>query len=513
MNIPSTPARRLCAAASLVAAAGVAASVLVAAPAQAGTPADPPANGMPAPTPGFPLPTSHSQAAYAPESAFTAKWTRADAKQIMAQAGTAAPFGGNSLHPDVTMPEIPRDFPVMKDPNGGQVWVWDTWPLTDESGNQVSYKGWDVVFSLVADPKAGYSFDERHFNARIGYWFRPAGHPESDWVYGGHLFRDGTTLGKAEWSGSTRILEGGKLATFYTAVTDYPGTGAPMKSVIAKSEGRLKADAKGVSIEGFTKHTQLLEPDGKMYQTGGQNRYYAFRDPYTFEDPAYPGKTFMVFEGNTGGKAGELQCSAADLGGSGEDPKAVSDSGARFQAANVGLAVADSKKLDSWKLLPPILSANCVNDQTERPQIFIQNEDGRNKYYLFTISHQFTYAAGLRGPDGVYGFVGDGIRSDFQPLNNSGLALANPTNLSVPSWDPAANPRQFQSYSHYVMPGGLVESFIDNVDGRRGGTLAPTVKLNFKGGVSQVDRSFGRNGLGPYGFIPSNIQAGGNGHY
>jgi len=96
---------------------------------------------------------------------------------------------------------------------------------------------------------------------------------------------------------------------------------------------------------------------------------------------------------------------------------------------------------------------------------------------------------------------------------NSGLALANPTNLSVPSWDPAANPRQFQSYSHYVMPGGLVESFIDNVDGRRGGTLAPTVKLNFKGGVSQVDRSFGRNGLGPYGFIPSNIQAGGNGHY
>ncbi|OFI38922.1 levansucrase [Arthrobacter sp. SW1] len=507
MNTHSTPARpvparRLRAAASL-AGAGVAASLLLAAPASAAQ----------EPVPGFPPPTEHTQKAYAPESGFTAKWTRADAKQIMAQAAPETPFGGNSLHPDVTMPEIPRDFPVMKDSSGDHVWVWDTWPLTDESGNQVSYKGWDVIFSLVADPQAGYTFDERHFNARIGYWFRPAGQPESEWVYGGHLFPGGTTLGKAEWSGSTRIFDGGKLATLYTAVTDYPATGAPMKSVIAKSEGKLKADAKGISIEGFTKHTQLLEPDGKMYQTGAQNRYYAFRDPYTFEDPAHPGKTFMVFEGNTGGKAGELKCTEADLGGSGEDAQAVTDSGARFQAANIGLAVADNSKLDSWKLLPPVLSANCVNDQTERPQIVIRNEGGKNKYYLFTISHQFTYAAGLRGPDGVYGFVGDGIRSDYQPMNNSGLVLANPTNLSVPSWDPAANPRQFQSYSHYVMPGGLVESFIDNVDGRRGGTLAPTVKIDFAGSTSRVDRGFGNNGLGPYGFIPSNIRTGGNGHY
>jgi fructan beta-fructosidase len=43
----------------------------------------------------------------------------------------------------------------------------------------------------------------------------------------------------------------------------------------------------------------------------------------------------------------------------------------------VGLVVADNKDLTKWSFLPPVLSANCVNDQTERPQIFIQNEGGK----------------------------------------------------------------------------------------------------------------------------------------
>ncbi|HEU4668648.1 MAG TPA: glycoside hydrolase family 68 protein, partial [Arthrobacter sp.] len=186
---------------------------------------------------------------------------------------------------------------------------------------------------------------------------------------------------------------------------------------------------------------------------------------------------------------------------------------------NVGLAVADNKDLTKWSFLPPILSANCVNDQTERPQIFIQNEDGKTKYYLYTISHQFTYAAGMRGPDGVYGFVGDGVRSDYQPVNNSGLALGSPTDLNLPANNPSGtissqqNGRQFQAYSHYVQPNGLVQSFIDNVNGVRGGSLSPTVKINFKNGVTQVDRSFGNNGLGPFGYLPTNVRVGGEGHY
>lgn len=141
-------------------AATLAVSAFLAVPAaQANEPSDPPAvQQMPAPAPGFPLPTQHTQQAFDPASDFTSKWTRADARQIMAQSDSTVAPGANSMSPDVTMPEIPQDFPAMND----DVWVWDTWSLTDENANQISYKGWDVIFSLVADRHAGYGFDQRH---------------------------------------------------------------------------------------------------------------------------------------------------------------------------------------------------------------------------------------------------------------------------------------------------------------------------------------------------------------
>ena len=58
-----------------------------------------------------------------------------------------------------------------------------------------------------------------------------------------------------------------------------------------------------------------------------------------------------------------------------------------------------------------------------------------------------------------------------------------------------------------------MQSFIDNVIGVRGGSLSPTVKINFRTGVSAVDRSFGQNGLGPFGYLPTNLRGGGAGHY
>ncbi|MCM3500156.1 glycoside hydrolase family 68 protein, partial [Staphylococcus capitis] len=97
-----------------------------------------------------------------------------------------------------------------------------------------------------------------------------------------------------------------------------------------------------------------------------------------FTDPAHPGKTYMVFEGNTGGPRGARTCTDADLGYAPNDPNredlnAVMNSGAVYQKANVGLAVATNPQLTEWKFLPPILSANCVDDQTERPQIYLKD--------------------------------------------------------------------------------------------------------------------------------------------
>ncbi|MEU7378011.1 glycoside hydrolase family 68 protein [Streptomyces albidoflavus] len=458
------------------------------------------------PNPGTPIPVKRSQRAHDPEADFTARWTRNDARQILGQSDLNALGQENSLPEALTMPRIPEDFP---DTNA-DVWVWDTWPLTDGEGNQVTYQGWDVIFSLTAERNAGYTFDERHTHARIGYFFRPAGIPADErpenggWTYGGDVFPDGASLGAAEWSGSTRIFPNGEIKVFYTAVDFDPGN-----AVISLAEGSISADDSGVSFDGFAseQHTPLLEPDGEWYQTAEQNEFFNFRDPYTFTDPAHPGQTFMVFEGNTGGEEGEYECQPGDLGYRPGDPNAesleeVRATGANFQVGNVGLAVADNEDLTEWHFLPPILSANCVNAQTERPQIFIKH----GKYYLFTISHAYTYAEGLRGPDGLYGFVGKGIRSDYQPLNKSGLALGNPTNLNLSSDDPEQNPRQFQAYSHYVMPGGEVTSFIDNVNGRRGGSLAPTVRIQLNGSFSRVDRQYGFRGLGGYGDIHGNVE-------
>ena len=498
--------------------------------------------------PGFPAPSIHSQQAHDPESDFTARWTRADALQIRAMTDPAAPAGENSMPEEYTMPEIPQDFPVLVDDEGTQVWVWDTWTLTDEHSNQLSFKGWEVIFSLVADSTAGYTFDDRHTHARIGFFYRPADVPADErpanggWTYGGHVFPDGAAGAifedqsfstVTEWSGSTRIMEGNKLRMFYTAVAFYRDANdqeiQPADPRIVQTELRIFADEDGVWLTGARDQHQLLVPDGTYYQTREQNAFVNFRDPFTFEDPnAEDSPTYMVFEGNTGGERGSVPCTAEDLGYREGDPYAeapetVTASGANFQMANVGMAVAENKAMTQWRYLPPILSANCVNDQTERPQIYVQG----SKYYLFTITHRHTFARGpdtdstdprywyLDGPDGVYGFVGNGIRSDFQPLNEgSGLALGNPTNLNYAvgtpaSPDPFQTAHAFQSYSHYVMPNGLVESFIDaigNPDVRRGGTLAPTVKLNIAGTSAVVDRSYGDDGLGAYGDIPANAE-------
>ncbi|RYU12888.1 glycoside hydrolase family 68 protein [Nocardioides iriomotensis] len=496
MNLRINPRRTV---ATLTAAAAVVTGVVLTGGAASSTPGvDHPAE----------TPTDHTGQAYPVESSYTMKWTREDVQRIMSQHNdpTAGP-GENSLSDQVSMPDIPSDFPAMKDENGDPVWVWDTWPMTDEHGNQYSYKGWDVIFSLTADSKAGYTFDDRHVNARIGYWFRKKNRADDQWIYGGNVFGDRTPAHKAEWSGSTRIYPDGTIKLFYTDL-DFADRNKP-KAVIAMSEGRINADQDGVSFHGLDETTPLLEPDGVRYQNVEQNAYFNFRDPFTFEDPAQPGKTFMVFEGNTAGQKGDYQCQQSDLGDSGETPEDVTARGANHQMANIGLAVAENDDLTEWRYLDPILSANCVNDQTERPQFVIEKVNGEWQYYLYTISHAFTYAAGLRGPDGVYGFVGDGIRSDFKPLNGSGLALGNPSNLNYSPTDDRKNTRQYQSYSHYVMPDGLVESFIDNVDGRRGGTLAPTVRIDVEGTTSVVDRNVGDDGLLPYGFIPTNRSAGG----
>ena len=109
----------------------------------------------------------------------------------------------------------------------------------------------------------------------------------------------------------------------------------------------------------------------------------------------------MVFEGNSAMPRESAQCTEEDLGYRDGDPHAetvdeVNASGAPYQIGNIGLAKAKNDDLTEWEFLPPILSANCVTDQTERPQFVFK--DGKS--YLFTISHRGTFAARHRRPRG-----------------------------------------------------------------------------------------------------------------
>jgi levansucrase len=413
-------------------------------------------------------------AVYPPEDDFTAVWTRAQALKVKSD-------------PTNTKPRIAPGFPIMSN----DVWVWDTWPMTALDMKPISYKGWHVIFSLTA-PRT-VPFGDRHWWARIGYFYSRDG---KSWRYGGHLFPTGTSFGSREWAGSA-VLTGTQLNVFYTAsgADDAPpGESQNPLQRLAHTSGQIRADSNGVWFTGFRNHRIILEPEGEMYQTLDQSRagpiIYAFRDPFVFRDPA-DDAVYLLFEGNTGGTAGTHTCGATESGPVPPGHTVPADS--RFYTGNIGLARATQANLRRWELLPPLLSANCVNQQTERPHLVV--EDGR--YYLFTISHMFTFAPGLTGPDGLYGFLGDGLRSDYKPLNASGLVLGNPDDAPV------------QQYSEYTMPNWLVESFIDTLPTPPGeppifgGTLAPTLRLEPDGA-----RTFFVETL-DFGYIPAMRNVGG----
>jgi levansucrase len=422
--------------------------------------------------------------AYAPEDDFTATWKRADALKVRRD-------------PTNTKPRIPADFPVMNT----QLWVWDTWPLVDLEGRPVSYRGWQVIFSLVAPRNIG--FQQRHQVATIGYFISRDG---KSWAYQGEVFPGGRTaaLGTRQWAGAATLV-GRTIHLFYTAsgtreglpfdeaLNDEDWLFTDTEQRIAHATARLSVDEDGPLFRGqqFRDSTIVARADGDMYQTVEQSRgapiIYAFRDPFLFRDPEDE-QIYLLFEGNTANRAGSYQCTRRDLGplppGHQVPPEA------NLYTGNIGLAAVSGRNLNDVELLPPLLSANCTNQQTERPHLVIR--DGH--YYLFTISHTGTYAPGLTGPDGVYGFFGDSLRSSYAPLNGSGLVLGNPEDAP------------FQQYSEYVMPNGLVESFIDEVplgddvsQTRSGGTLAPTLRLELEGADTYFVQSLG------YGEIPAMV--------
>ena len=382
-------------------------------------------------------------------------WTEAQAEGISRSADTVAPV----IRPPETDP-------------AESVHVWDTWLLRDRNGGMATVDGYRVAFSLTAtsDLLPG----KRHDVAEIRYFYSRDGRR---WHDGGPAF-DGGSLGQRQWAGSA-LYDDGDVYVYYTAAGDgdAPELTYTQRPAVAHG-GRLVGTADGLTVDGEWDHEVLFEPDGTWYETGEQSRgmMYTFRDPWFFEDPA-TGRAYLLFEANTPVPAGSDAC-----GG---------DAAAQEFNGSVGVAASPSGDPLEWELRPPLLDAVCVNQELERPHVV--PTDGR--YYLFVSSHMHTFAPGIDGYDGLYGFVADSFRGEYRPLNGSGLVVTNPATAPFQAYSWMAFPHReevlVQSFFNYFDFDGesldeVAELSVPEQRRRFGGTLAPTVRLSVDGDRSQV---------------------------
>jgi levansucrase len=413
----------------------------------------------------------------------TPAWTRAQAAGVRRTEGTVAPI----LYP----PERPVDPDLH---------LWDTWLVRTPAGAVADVGGYRVIVALTAgsDLLPG----KRHDVATLRFFYSADGR---SWETGGRVFPASEPLGQRQWAGSAVLFppgegprggsdaggadgasagpdgrdDAGDLVVYYTAAGERDAPELTYGQHLAAASGaRLRAVDGEVRVEGPFEHRSLLCADGTHYEREAQSRgmIFTFRDPWYFEDPA-DGETYLLFEGNTPVPEGSDAC-----GGD-----------ARRQEFNGSVGLAHSPTGDplAFELRPPLLDAVCVNQELERPHVVVR--DGT--YYLFVSSHRHTFAPGLDGLDGLYGFAADSLRGAYEPLNDSGLVLANPANAPFQAYSWLAYPHReellvtsFVNYTEYDRESLDDVAFLPESEQRRrfGGTLAPTVRLRLDGRRTRV---------------------------
>jgi levansucrase len=317
--------------------------------------------------------------------------------------------------------------------------IWDAWPVQTRDGNPWIFRDGVQLWMALAAPRFDDP-DERHGHARI-HLFR---HEGGKWFPLGPAMPDGFSPGSREWSGSA-IFDAGEMILYFTATgrrgEASPGFEQRMFSVRARPTGLGQ-------LTGWRDLREVIPPDPAFYMptTGGGaiGTIKAFRDPAYFRDPA-DGRHHLFFAGSLAGSA------------------------SLFNGV-VGVASAPADRPDDWTLAPPILSADGLNNELERPHVVHHH----GLYYLFWSTQRHVFNPdGPTGPTGLYGMVGDRLDGPWRPLNGTGLVFANPPLAPA------------QSYSWMVLPDLSVTSFVDNWGGgperRFGGSFAPFVQLWLSG--------------------------------
>lgn len=301
--------------------------------------------------------------------------------------------------------------------------VWDSWLVTDLEGAVTGVGGWFVLIYLSAP--ASLPPEERHHAARLRY---AVSQDRRVWRDCGPLFPEKLSLGSRDWAGST-VYDSvtNRLTVFYTTAGRRGDVGVSYEQRIVAGQADVELTPDGVSFTNWGRHRVVLEPDGRSYKPtagtgGGPGKIDAFRDPSYFRDPE-TGKRYLLF--------------TASLA-----------AGSCVHDGAIGVAGAVGEDLFTWEISPPLITADCVNKELERPHVVVQ--DGR--YYLFFSTHTSTFQPPLTGPEGLYGFTSRSFNGPWEPLNGSGLVAGNPATAP------------FQAYSWLVLPDLSVLSFVNYVD-------------------------------------------------
>lgn len=362
----------------------------------------------------------------------TARWTAEHMQGLSAQTSSAPVFS--------------RQSKVV-----ASLDLWDYWPVQLTDGSPANIGGGHLFIALSApilpDP------DARHAIARMRLLHRKNGH----WRDLGDVLPEGVSPGSREWSGSAILSDDGRRITLYYTVAgmrDEPEVTFVQRLFETSATLSTNQDGQSFSLSDWSEPAEFLKPDGAIYCAdmagGGQiGTIKAFRDPAFFRDPAN-GEDHILFAGSL----------------------------ARSRSAWNG-AVGIARRIgDEWQRLPPLVEADGLNNELERPHIIVR--DGR--YYLFWSTQAKVFAPdGPVGPTGLYGMVADRLSGPWRPLNGSGLVFGNPS----------AAP--FQAYSWLVLPDLCVQSFADLVGlehpprdaaearAHFGGTPAPELRLDIDG--------------------------------
>jgi levansucrase len=360
-----------------------------------------------------------------------ARWTSADVATIA----------------DARFPAAPPIGLVVPVSGAGDLAFWDAWPIQERSGAPCPLDDGSTLWMALGAPRSDDP-EERHGIARIHL----VRHDGIGWHYLRPVMPEGFSPGSREWSGSAVLESDGVTLTLYFTAAGRRGEAAPTFEQRLFSARCTLARTPETACTAWRDLHEIVARDPAFYMgfdqgSGTIGTIKAFRDPAYFQDPR-DGAEYLFFAGSLAG----------------------SD-----QAFNgvVGAATRDTAAAD-WVLLPPVLSADGLNNELERPHVI--HHDGL--YYLFwsTQSHVFD-PAGPVGPTGLYGMASRELLAGWRPLNGSGLVFANP--IEAPA----------QAYSWLVMPDLHVTSFADQVGvaqpprkaERFGGSFAPFLTLRLDG--------------------------------